>query len=424
MKYLIPLLALLILPSCIFGKKNPKQSEEVIVEDFLSENEMDRYYQERRNLFSIHNLPSREDVLQFSSPYCEIREIETYSPYVDSTIWRTPYIDSIRTAISANGDYSDKKIAGVYKYSIIKHEKKGAFEAFIYTDYKYCDGSFDGPDLWIALSQDKGKTWKHYFTGLYHEQPIRLKWYSRLPLIVDENTLQIEAALVTAKREHSQSPKEYKLFKDGIVVTFYMDVIAKDSDGDGLTDIVEAKFRTDPYNKDTNGNGIPDNLDLNPRHNVQRTNLTIVFETIIDNRFGPNDIAGMNHWERWFNIPPYISFRADEALSTTGNHTGAGYANEETQTILIVTGDPSIKAMQPKYVRAIIISSEEYKKSENNKFISELIDFSISPMFKVDGEEEKFIIDYSCSWVENFSYHVRKTKNGWQIKPIKMQLRD
>ena len=37
--------------------------------------------------------------------------------------------------------------------------------------------------------------------------------------------------------------------------------IAKDSDGDGLTDIEEARLGTDPHNRDTDGDGIPDAID-------------------------------------------------------------------------------------------------------------------------------------------------------------------
>ena len=40
--------------------------------------------------------------------------------------------------------------------------------------------------------------------------------------------------------------------------------IRKDSDGDGLTDVVEARLGTDPRRADTDGDGIPDNIDPCP----------------------------------------------------------------------------------------------------------------------------------------------------------------
>lgn len=429
MKYLISLLILLAFSSCMFGLTNSKHKENSVVEiaqdeeDEYPSSEMDRYYKMRK--FHISGLPSREDALAFNSPYCEISEIENYSPYVDSIIWRTPYNDSIWKIQRETEDYYSwprDELAGVYKGSIIKHEKKGSLEAFIYTNGKYTNIYFADPDIWIALSKDNGVTWKHYFTGLYERQPLYPKWYSRLPLIADENNLQIEAALVYQTEQHTHPGPfpEYALAKDGIIITFDMNVIARDSDGDGLTDIVEAKFSTNPYNKDTDGDGIPDNLDLNPRQKGKRKDKTIIFETIIDREFEPVDFAelerimdlpdslremeNLDGW-KWSDIPPY--------------KPGAYLANDSTtRTVFIVTDDPALKAIQSKYVRVIIISSKEYMKShENAKFKMELDKFSFSPMFKVDGRKNIYKID--C-WhgTGGDDYVVQKTKNGWRIRII------
>lgn len=387
----------------------------------------DNYHQEQRELYSHRYLPDINDVMNFDSPYCKIQEIENYSAYVDSIIWRTPYMDSIinremAQITAGNYDYTDEqeKLGGIYKGSIIKHGKKGTLEAFIYTSGKYSDIFWGDPGIWIALSRDAGETWEHYFTGLYEYQPIIPKWYSNLPLIVEENILQIEVAFVQQTEEHSHPipSQKYKLIRDGLVAIFDMNLIAADSDGDGLTDIVEEKFRTNPRNNDTNGNGISDDLDLNPRQNLQRTENTIVFENIIDKGFMPMTWEEVDYrislpdsvkekelakdWD-WADIP-----------TRTPNES---YANDSIQTVLIVTDDPNIKAVRPRYVRVIILSSEEYIKSSHLRFKTELDMLSVSPMLKVDGKDDLYLIEYSYM-TGGTTYLIQKTKNGWRIKPI------
>jgi hypothetical protein len=47
-------------------------------------------------------------------------------------------------------------------------------------------------------------------------------------------------------------------------LTYDLTELRKDSDHDGLTDLVEARLGTDPHRADTDGDGIPDSRDTNP----------------------------------------------------------------------------------------------------------------------------------------------------------------
>ncbi len=396
-----------------------------------SSKERDIYQQERLEMFRLRQLPSSEEVLNFSSKYCAISSIEDYSVYVDNLVWRTPYRDSIlkvelEEMTDENVDMWQMRepdtLGGIDKFFILKHEKKGRFEAFIYTNTEYTDIVYADLSIWIATSHDNGRSWAHYYTGLYDKQPISLKWYSKVPLIVNEHILQIEAALVKQTDEHSHPiPTEnYELVRDGIIVTFDLNTITLDSDNDKLTDIVEEKFRTDPNNPDTNGNGIPDNIDINPKQNVKRTENTVVFEYIIDQLFKLPDMEeidrimalpqrllkkeGRRKWD-WIDIPPH-----EPVLS---------YASDSMSSVLIITDDPGIMAMQPKHARVIIISSEEFAKTSNSRFKTELDILSLYPMHKVDGKENLYII-HEAYMTSDSTYLVQKTKKGWRIKLLSM----
>lgn len=395
--------------------------------------ELTKYFEQRRELFATGSgLPTLEDVLAFRSPYCKIEELEDYSDYSVSKAHRPPYRDSIdriceeQYALGNKLSYLTRPrntIGGIDKYDIIKYGQRDSLAAFIYTSYEYTDFFFAGPTLWIARSKDNAKTWEHYFTGLHQQQPIDLKWYSELPLFRDWNTLQIEGALMqqTELAGHPGPGAKFGLAKDGIAIVFDLDTITRDSDGDGLTDIVEAKFRTNPTNRDTNGNGIPDNLDLNPCNNTPRTELTAVFETLIDRQFEPIDWAEI---ERVNTLPD--SLRHIEAqkqwgwknIEQPGEQTAA-LASDSTKTVLIVTDDDNIKAIRPKYVRTIIISSEEYKKSSDPIFKTELEGLSITPACRVNGKKTMYLINTSYL-TSGATYLVQKTKNGWRIKMVSM----
>lgn len=385
--------------------------------------EKEKYYKER-NFHQVR--PTIPDILSFRPEHCIITEIEDYSPYDDSLIVMTPYAYEMMQKMmerfnSGHFEYNpwlNETIGKVPKASIIKHEQRGTFEAFIYTDSTYSDLY---SDLWIAVSNDSGENWEYYFTGLTEQQPVYPKWYSKLPLIVDENTLRIEAALMqqTGTFMHPMPMgKMFEMIKDGVVITFDLQRLKKDSDGDGLTDLVEYRLRTNPFNSDTNGNGIPDNIDPNPRYDLPPTELTQIYEVFLDEAFAPYDeeqfeiemqaIASgekRNNPYEWADIKPV----SDRVLCIS----------DQAQTVLIVTDDENLKAVRPRYARTIILSSEEYEATRNSVFEVELCQITLTPFFKVDNHSNLFIVEYSYK-TSGWTYLLEKTGDGWRRKMISM----
>ena len=334
----------------------------------------------------------------------QYREVADYSPYDDSR-YITPYQDSIiKLSFELWDDpqvYDDDPrfikedlIGGVGRYWILKQEKRDSIEAIVYEDNRYND--FFNTGIFVAYSSNNGSTWNHYYTGLTQDAPLFVKWYSKYPLIDAEGNVQIEACLRNGKG-HAHWPMLIpKVVKDCLLITFDLETLRKDSDGDGLTDIEETRLRTDPFNGDTDNDGIPDNLDLNPRCNVPRTDKTIVFEVLL------NEDITMPFYDE--EEPLLIPF---EEISE------AHYCTDTTKTVMMVTDDPNIRSIQPQTSRVIFLTTEEFGDQTYNP--GDLERLWVSSL--EEQEDGSYIVheDFSSS---GCTYSVKKTSKGWVIRMI------
>ena len=380
-QYIILLLFVLLVPAFSFGQKDYKSKEK------------DEYYKNRKPK-SFEPL-SKEVFSNYKDDFFGLEEMEEYTPYCD-TLFYTPFQDSIEKYCRYYFWYDSirQSIGGIDRYRILKYEKQDRREAFVYEDSKYVRKFSAEPELWVAYSSDLGETWEYYYTGIVQRQPIFVKWYSKLPLINDEGDLQIEACLLRQMSSYILpfgSPG-FNVQKDGLLLTLDLKTLRKDSDGDGLTDIVEARFRTDPNKADTDGDGVPDNLDLNPRFALPRTEKTVIMETVIEDYL--------------------LNFHTD-TLSNL-QIPEPNYATDTTETVLIVSNSPDIQSIQPKSHRIIILTEEEYEFLKE-PFDEDLPKTTITPLFKVDDIPDAFVfhIDYGMS---GKNYVVVKFDKGWVLQ--------
>ena len=418
-----PFLIFLTIVLCVnlFAQKNKYPSKE-----------RDDYYKNYKSVFSPPQLPlDTEFILGFKSEYYEIHESGlNYEPYSPDK-YLTPYQDSIRKIEDSihekiysfgspahlyskelpdsineviNGLYESlfsqtiEYIGKVEKYNILKHEKKDNIEAFIYTSYEYEEMFYGGgPGIWIAYSENNGKDWNYYYTGIVQMQPVFVKYYSQRPLIKEKNKLEIDACLFRQLSGFSHPiGADFECVKDGIYLVFDMNVIAKDSDSDGLTDILEDKLYLDKYNKDTNGDGIPDNLDMNPRVHYPRTEKTRIYEAIINDEID------------WGNENGIGKLLLNE--NTTYNVT------DSTKTVFIITDDKDLMGIQPKKYRVIFITTDEYQ-NKAKPYNMNPRSMSFSPLFKVDKKKNTYKLFHSFG-TGGCDYLIRKTKDGWTIEML------
>ena len=362
--------------------------------------EQSEYYKSKR--YKPFKPLAKEEIRNYKLKSFDLGSVSNYSPYSDSLLI-TPCQDSIWKKIRESirlkkflDLLSFGEIGKIGNDQILKYEKKGQIESFIYQSYEFENRYFGEPGIWIAFSTNGGNTWEYYYSGIVQKQPLFLKWYSKIPLIKSDSVIQIEACLLRQLSAfgHPISAPTYEVVRDGVKLTFDIKKLRKDTDNDGLTDIVEAKLHTDMYKKDTDGDGVPDNLDLNPRFSSPRTDKTFIFESVINGESEKSDSVGLT----------------ESSLQTPKPN----YVTPMTETVLIVTDSPDIQSVSPKSLRLIILTTKEYEKYKG-KFNDELNDMYVSPLFKVDGEIDTYIFTNGINtW--STDYLVKKSKNGWSIK--------
>lgn len=405
MKNYLTLLLLLLVPAFSFAQEKDSEYENYKkrFKEFLEQNkssEEEAYYKNRE--FKEYKPLKMEMFSNYYDDFFKFVEVSDYTPYND-TLYFTPYQDSV---FRLDWEYlwSDslrQYVGKIDKSFILKQEKKGNVEAFIYYDGEFENRYFGESGIWVAYSEDKGETWSYYYTGIVQKQPLFVKWYSSYPLINEKGDLQIETCLLrqTSPFSHPVPTQSYQLAKDGLLLTLDLKTLRKDSDGDGLTDIVEAKFRTNPKNADTDGDGIPDNLDLNPRFASQRTDKSVIYEAVLN---------GVQI--------PFWGEEEEEAILPIDATSETHCVVDTTETIMIVTDDPALQNIQPKSYRVIVLTTEEYEDNPRY-FKNDLNKMSFTPLFKVDGKKDTYLFSFSFNtW--GASYWVKKTDKGWIIVKI------
>jgi|GEM_PF-5000324 len=111
-------------------------------------------------------------------------------------------------------------------------------------------------DLWVAeLGRDGTLAAPALFSG------------QALPVGEDLETLVAQVAAVAG--DPADSRVELRNRRGSLCAAFSMARIARDSDGDGLTDLVEQRLRLDPASPDTNRDGLPDAVDPAPNSRLR-----------------------------------------------------------------------------------------------------------------------------------------------------------
>jgi len=379
MKRYLSLLLVLLVPAFSFAQ----EEEEIDDVSNYPIKEKDAYYQEWERNYKPWKPLDENEIKAYKNTFFMLEEITEYTPFQEGEDHQRYYYESLNSKFDACPELAAK----IDKRQVMRYEKRGSVEAIVYKSYEYFMAL--EPSIYVAYSDDQGQSWTFYYTGITHCQPLCFKPQSKMPLFNNKGDLQMEACLL---RQISSfwlgHVSDYELVKDGLLLTIDMETLRKDSDGEGLTDIVESRFMTDPFNSDTDGDGIADGLDLNPRMLVPRSEKTVVYEYLIQ-----------------FCFADTIPLTASELC----------YANERTRTVRIVTDCPDLQAVQPRTIRVIVLSEEEYENS--SKYFVPMDSYHLSPMFKVDDEEDVYLVSIS----DRSGFRdclVRKIDKGWKMKVI------
>lgn len=286
------------------------------------------------------------------------------------------------------------KTGPIVKQDIVKYGKLKTKQAIIYIDGKYNDCFEKG--YWIALSNDDGKNWKKYFTGLTVNKNYYFKSNSKIPLWKNPNTLQMEAVIVKkiSDRILPGKSEEYRTIRDSIAVQFDLSKIILDSDNDGLTDVIEERMLLDPSNPDTDGDGIIDSKDKNPRFKTKKTAKSILYEVLMGNYKFENQNSFQINLQ---NLPKskYLHPVNTDAIS------------------IFITDDVAVQGLELEDETLVVMTSKEYEDYK----LKHPFSFSIkeySKMFLCDNESDKYVIVKS-SCMSGSEYVVKKTTKGWEV---------
>lgn len=420
MKKHLSLLLILLIPAFLFAQEEDKDDYDYDLFEKQYNEFLERYKStEQKTYYHVDEdeewdyVPYKPmdsaEVKSYRNKFFKFAEIEDFTPYDEQKEFHTPYRDSlwevgqerVKRYMDTAADprhvnfdifyHEPQYIGKIDREQILKYERKDNVDAFVYWGSEF--------QIWVAYSTDKGKTWSHYYTGVVQERPLYVKWYSKYPLINSNGDMQIEACLMRkASDPELYGYVRYELVQDGLLLTFDLETLAKDSDGDGLTDIMETRLRTDLNNPDTDGDGIPDNLDMNPRFNLPRTEKTLIYEAVLN-----EDPLAHHFWdEDECEIIPFSEVPAPH------------YVTDTTRTILIVTDDPEFLACQPTKERVVFLTEDEFE-STKDKFLGERGNISFSPLFKVDNVADAYVFDVG-GWFWSNDYVAEKKKDGWLIR--------
>jgi hypothetical protein len=119
---------------------------------------------------------------------------------------------------------------------------------------------------WVLYSPD-GETWETLYTGLRENLPYVVLPASRLPLFgerglnVEVQVRELDLSSITFPPVALRTKRE----QDNLYIELPWDALRRDSDGDGITDLMEERLATDPHDADSDGDGIPDGSDGLPQ---------------------------------------------------------------------------------------------------------------------------------------------------------------
>lgn len=317
---------------------------------------------------------------------------------ITSPITNNPYTN-IYERYQYESYYFDKRykdsIAGLPKAYVLRYDSINNFHVVIYSDNKY--DSHLG--YWVGISNDKGKSWLRYYTGIGDCRPYYIKYKSMVPLIKNDSTIEVEVAEVKQISQEilPSSPAKYGLTKDNLLLQININRLKIDSDNDGLTDIEEDKILTNPFSNDTDKDGVVDALDKNPRYKNQNNKYATLYAYMINS---------INYVSMDSNI---ISFNEPE-ITIKSN---IPFPN---QTYIIVSDDAHIQHVCKTSYSLIILNTLEWNLYDN-KHLSTPRQLYVSSLKRKKGTHNQYTVTIDKHGY-GVTFQVTEKKGYWIVRVI------
>ncbi|MBV8515964.1 MAG: hypothetical protein JO197_01050 [Acidobacteria bacterium] len=257
---------------------------------------------------------------------------------------------------------------------------------------------------WILRSTDGGTTWTPYYTGLRENMPYVVARASTLPLFDGaSDRLRIEVDVKELDTSSITFPPvglRLKREEHGLFLEFPLAELTRDSDGDGLTDLLEERLTTDPRDADTDGDGMADGVDALPRVAVaaEATPAAEVLAAVIkDFRLGAGRI---------------VVGVADDA--TAAQNACELRTSNVADAVLFFVGDASLFAPLAAGRRTIVLTAGEldaYQQKFGPTYAAHIRHFAIDP------SGTRAVLELNSGWAAN-TYRVTKKDGKWTAQII------
>jgi len=153
-------------------------------------------------------------------------------------------------------------------FRVIRAERDGSTVVAVALSHRLDPtGEVSGGGYWVLVSGNGGTSWgEPLYTGLRALRPYVLAERSVVSILNGD-----EIRLAAARQELVEESITFPPVglrtgprQGGLVLLSTLATLRRDSDGDGLTDVVEERLMLDPSNPDSDGDGIPDGRDPAP----------------------------------------------------------------------------------------------------------------------------------------------------------------
>lgn len=312
------------------------------------------------------------------------------------------YYDSLMRTCRGSGCFDSlrkiqysHKTGEIFNYSIVRYDSLDSLKVIFYESSELEDRELG---YWVAVSNDFGRSWKRYYTTLVKNNFYFVKPTSKIPFVKNHSTLQLEFAIIRKTKQETLpvGPPEFELLEDDLIMEIDLTKLIRDTDGDGLTDLLESKLFLDTGNKDTDRDGVNDRLDKNPRYKNKQGNYSLLYHYLLEH--ARSDSVFISFDDPDFDLPKIK------------------YQDTIVHTYLIITEDPDLLHLDGTKNRYILMRRGEYDVYTKKHYCSPARLF-ISPLFGIDNDADCRKVHVSRD-ISGHDYIITEDNNGWIVKYI------
>lgn len=258
---------------------------------------------------------------------------------------------------------------------------------------------------WLAISTDRGQAWQEIYTGLRVYFPYVARAESDVPLLHDGKVLihadlaELDVRSITFPPLGLEALRE----KENVVIAARLADLQRDTDRDGLADLVEARLLLDAENPDFDGDGILDGYDMQPNVPAgERTERGEAFALVLEEVFG---------YERAAIIPGMQGDRvAEQILQVVAS--GPPLRVSDTQ---FVVADPELLKGQLLPFRPIVLTREQAARLQDE--LGVFLPLELTDMF-FSHDGNRAVLTWSAGWTGGTIYLERNASGQWQSEEL------